>query len=164
MAACVWVYDQIGEVLVSGPNITSGYWNNQEQTEARFKDGWLCTGDLGYFDKDGDLYIIGRKDDMIIRAGVNIFPQEIENVLVNHQDVEEVVVWSEKQPSSGATIFAKIVARDQTEPQHSELIKYCNANLEPHLRPDKILIGNSITRNSSGKVVRSTVQNVTVHH
>jgi len=87
-----------GEIIVKGPNIMQGYWGDIEQTENVIKKSWLHTKDIGYFDEDGFLYVVGRKDHMIIRAGMNIYPQEIENTLLQDEAIKEIMAWGEPDP------------------------------------------------------------------
>ena len=100
----------IGEILVKGPNVMLGYYQNEEATKNAFKDGWFCTGDLGYFDKDGSLFITGRKKDLIVLSnGKNVFPEELE-ALINKIDVVSESMIYEKDDR----ILAKIVYSDDT--------------------------------------------------
>src|SRR5699024_6077967 len=84
--------NEIGEVLVKGPMVISNYFNNEEATAESFKEGWLQTGDLGYLDEENFLYIVDRRSDLIISGGENIYPTEIENTLINHDNVKEEAV------------------------------------------------------------------------
>ena len=83
---------EYGELLVSGPQVMKGYWNQPEETEAALREGWLYTGDIAYMDEDGYFYIVERKKDMIIAGGFNIYPREIEEVLFEHPAVQEAAV------------------------------------------------------------------------
>ena len=83
---------EIGEIAVKGPQVMKGYWNRPEETEQTFRDGWLLTGDLGYMDEKGYFYVVDRKKDMIIASGFNIYPREIEEVLYEHEAIQECVV------------------------------------------------------------------------
>src|SRR5690606_13048532 len=108
--------NESGEILIKGPAVTAGYWDNPKATEETIRDGWLHTGDLGYLDEDGFLYVSGRKKDMIISGGMNIYPAGVEDVIREYEGVHDVAVigvpderWGESgcaviQPSPGATI------------------------------------------------------------
>ncbi|MCX8130517.1 MAG: acyl--CoA ligase [Clostridia bacterium] len=145
---------EMGEVTVKGPNIMMGYWQDLEQTAKKIRNGWLYTGDLGYMDEDGFLYVVGRKDDMIIRAGTNIYPQEIENALLQSKYIKEVVAWGEPDPRYGQRICIGVVPEKNTEMTNINVMSICREYLHPNQYPDEICIVEALQRNATGKLVR----------
>jgi len=148
---------QIGQVVVKGPNVFLGYYRNDEQTARRLRDGWLLTGDMGYVADDGLLHIAGRLDDMIIRAGLNIYPYEIESKLLESDDIREVAVWGEPDPKFGQRIVAEVVLHEGDNRSIQDVHRLCLRLLEPYQLPDRIHIKNQLARNATGKIVRRTV-------
>src|SRR5699024_3921375 len=98
--------DEVGERAVKGPQSVRGYWNNRDGTNHVLKDGWLFTGDLGYEDEEGYFYVVDRKKDMIIAGGYNIYPREVEEVVYEHEGVQEAVVAGIPDPYRGETTKA----------------------------------------------------------
>ena len=101
--------DELGEIIVNGPTVMAGYWGREDATAEKLRDGWLYTGDVGRFDADGFLYIVDRKDDMLISGGENVYPAEVEEVLHRHPEIAEVAVILPKD--SGRRI-ERVCARD----------------------------------------------------
>src|SRR5439155_7849535 len=104
--------DEIGEIHVSGPTVMKGYWGRPEATAEVLQDGWLRTGDLGAKDADGDLRIVDRKKDLIIRGGYNVYPREVEEVLYEHPDLVEVAVVGVPDEHYGEEVAAVLALRD----------------------------------------------------
>jgi long-chain acyl-CoA synthetase len=142
---------EAGELLVKGPNIMMGYYKDQAATDKALIDGWLHTGDLAYM-KEGLLYIKGRKDDLIIYAGMNIYPAEIENALREDLHVQEVLAYGIPDKLCGQTVGLKIVGDFSTK---SEIVDLCNRMLPPYARPKVIEWVDSLPKNGSGKILRS---------
>ena len=136
-----------GELLVRSPCVMKGYYGGGR---GRRRFGWLCTGDAAHRDKDGYFYIDGRKDDMIIRAGVNIFPQEIEEVLRGCEGVENCVVWGEDSNLFGQ----KIVAAVQGTVSMKTIRQYASAHLPAHLIPNEYRLNVKLCYTQSGKLIR----------
>jgi long-chain acyl-CoA synthetase len=143
---------EIGEVLVQGPNVMKGYWKNDTYTHSKMKNQWLHTGDMGYWDEDGFLYIIGRMDDMMIRGGVNISPTEVEEVLLSHPCIDEAMVWGESDPLYGQRICAAVSGNPGIT---NELVmEICKEKLEPYQWPDAVEIVDSLPKGVTGKVIK----------
>lgn len=138
------------ELLISGNSIMKGYYNNLELTNARIKDKWLHTGDIADIDSDGRIYIKCRKDNMIIRAGMNIYPQEIENVLKENENIYDVLAYGVKSGTVSEKIHIKIV----TDLSKAEIYNICKQKLMSYELPDVIEIVAEIPKNASGKVIR----------
>ena len=151
---CEMPRNEIGELMIHGPNVMKGYWCEEELTAQKIVDGWLYTGDLARMDEDGFIYIIGRKDDMIIRAGVNIYPQDIENSLLRDSAIKEVMVWGETAAVSGQRICAAVVPHDHSEMTAKRFLSICREHLEPYQWPDEMMLMEALPRNASGKIMR----------
>ncbi|MBE4908205.1 long-chain-fatty-acid--CoA ligase [Bacillus luteolus] len=145
---------QIGEVIIRGPQVMKGYWNRPEETEATLKDGWLLTGDLGYMDEDGYFYIVDRKKDMIIAGGYNIYPREIEEVLYEHDKVQEVVVAGIPDPYRGETVKAYVVAKEGKTITEAELDEYARKHLAAYKVPRKYEFRKELPKTAVGKILR----------
>lgn len=145
---------EIGELLVQGPNVMVGYWKDKLLTSQRIVDGWLHTGDMSRLDEEGFLYVVGRKDHMIIRAGVNIYPQDIENTLLKDGAFKEVMVWGEEDPNYGQRICAAFVPNSDGAMTSADVIKICRKLLDAYKWPDEVLLVEALPRNASGKVMR----------
>ena len=144
----------IGELWVRGPSVMKGYWRDEALTDSKITDGWLHTGDLARMDEEGFVYIISRKDDMIIRAGVNIYPQEIENNLLKTASVKEIMVWGETDKTVGQRICAAVVPQDGADMTVKSFMAICRDYLEPYQWPDEMIPVEALPRNATGKVVR----------
>lgn len=143
--------NEIGVLWVKGNNVMSGYYNNPEKTNEVIKDGWLCTGDLALFTESGFLKIKGRVDDMIIKAGMNIYPQEIENALKLDCRVKDVYVRSYRDEKLGTQIELNITGDFSNVLEVKEL---CRANLSAYQIPVRINLMDEIPKNASGKIIR----------
>lgn len=144
----------IGELLVKGPNVMSGYWNNPVKTKEKIQNNWLHTGDLAYLDEDGFIFIQGRIDDMIIRAGVNIYPQEIESVLLSDCNIKEAVAWGTPDIRYGQKINVAVTKADNAILTKEYIINLFRKNLQPYQWPENIYIVDALPKNASGKIVR----------
>jgi long-chain acyl-CoA synthetase len=146
--------DEAGEIVTRGPHVMKGYFRRPEATAERIRDGWLYTGDIGRRDADGYYYHLGRKDDMIITGGLNVYPAEVENMLCDHPAVEEAVVFSIAEPKRGQVLGAAVVLSQGQSVAEKELLGFLRANLASFKVPQKILVRDSLPRNATGKVIR----------
>jgi long-chain acyl-CoA synthetase len=122
-----------GEVLVRGPNVTPGYWKNSEATEAALKDGWYHTGDLGYLDKYHNLYLKGRKKNLIVLAnGMNVYPEDIENLLQSYKEVKDAVVIGLMDDGKGPEVHAILLLEESKQEQAKAIISQANKQLAGH--------------------------------
>lgn len=144
---------EIGEILVKGPNVTKGYYNREDATEAAFDKGWFKTGDIGYLDEDGFLFVVDRRSDLIISGGENIYPAEIEAVLVKHPNVFEAGVTGIKDEKWGQVPVAFVVIHSETI-LIEELIEHCKKYLATYKMPKRIYIVNELPRNGANKLLR----------
>ena len=140
-----------GEVLVRGPNVMRGYLGRPKDTDEALRDGWLHTGDVGYFDDDGYLVLVDRVKDMIIRGGENIYPKEIENVLYRHPAVLEAAVVGRPHDVLGEEPVAFISLRSESPTIAAELQTLCAAELAAYKRPRDIIVVDEIPKNPVGK-------------
>lgn len=150
---CVLAQGEIGEIVVRGPNVMLGYFKREDLTKKTLLNGWLHTGDLGYIDKDGYLYLTGRKKNIIISGGINIYPEEIEELLMNHPAVSECCVISEQHYLLGEIPIAKIVLK-QDFIDSNELYKYCKHNLSNYKIPKRFDFVSELSKTYNGKVKR----------
>jgi acyl-CoA synthetase (AMP-forming)/AMP-acid ligase II len=143
---------EAGDIIARGPMIMKGYYNNPEETKRVIRDGWFWTGDLGMFDKEGYLYHMGRSKDIVITGGLNVYPAEIENVLLRHSDVMETAVIGVPDEKRGEVLIAFIVNRDGAPLKEKELLKHCREHLADFKVPKGIIAIDKIPLLSNGKV------------
>ncbi len=143
-----------GVILLKGPTITPGYADRPAETARSLRDGWLSTGDIGYLDEDGYLYVLDRRSDMIVSGGENVYPAEIEAILLAHPDVEEVGVCGQSDAQWGQVPVAFIRLRSGSSSSASALIAYAAQRLARYKLPRAIHFVDQLPRNSSGKLLR----------
>lgn len=143
-----------GELVVRGPNIFWGYWNNPQLTAQKVRNGWMYTGDIVYQGEDGYLYISGRKDDMIIRAGMNIYPKEIEDAVLEDDRIREVVVFGTTDIKFGQKIHISVVPNEGVTLNEADIIDICKNKLASYQYPDAVSIVSELPRNLAGKIMR----------
>jgi acyl-CoA synthetase (AMP-forming)/AMP-acid ligase II len=150
---------EVGEILARGPRIMTGYWRDEQKTsQVITRDGWLRTGDMGWMDEEGYIYLAGRGDDMIIRGGENISPEEVEDVLHSHPKVEEAAVIGVPDPEWGQEPRAVIALKKGEAATPEEIIEYCRARLAGFKRPRSVVFVDSLPRNPMGKVLRKKLR------
>jgi acyl-CoA synthetase (AMP-forming)/AMP-acid ligase II len=147
---------KIGEIVVRGPRIMKGYWKDEERTKKAFTpDGWYRTGDLGYVDEEGYIYLTGRGDDVIVRGGENIGPDEVESVLYSHPKVEEAAVIGVKDIEWGQQVRAIVRLKEGETATEQEIIDFCRPRLAGYKRPTSvILVKEELPKTSTGKILR----------
>ncbi|MGV3263550.1 o-succinylbenzoate--CoA ligase [Cytobacillus pseudoceanisediminis] len=146
---------EVGELAVRGPNIMKEYWNRPDATKDSLKDGWLLTGDLAKTDDEGFLYIVGRKKEMIISGGENIYPLEVEQVISQLRDVVEVAVVGNADPLWGEVPEAFIVKRNGSALTEGDVIQYCQGNLAKYKIPKKVTFLIGLPKNATGKIQKT---------
>ncbi|MEE4024646.1 AMP-binding protein [Gordonia sp. PKS22-38] len=149
-----------GEVEVHGPNVMRGYLGRPEATADALQDGWLRTGDVGRLDEDGYLYLVDRVKDIIIRGGENIYPQEVENVILRHPAVAEAAVVGRPDDTYGEQPVAVVVATPGASLDAAEMETFCRSRLARYKVPREIHVVDALPRNSVGKVVKGTVRDM----
>jgi long-chain acyl-CoA synthetase len=145
---------EVGEIVVKGPMIMKGYHNNPEATQEMIKDGWLYTSDLGKMDQGGFVYHLGRKDDMIITGGLNVFPAEVENVLLKHPDILEAGAVGIPDEDRGQAIKAVVVLKPEKPLDKKALLAFCREHLANFKVPKIVESRDSLPKTSTGKVSR----------
>ncbi len=149
-----------GEIIVRGPQVMMGYWNKPEETAATLKDGWLYTGDIGYFDEDGYLFIADRKKDLVIVGGYNVYPREVDEVLYEHPSVQEAVVIGIPHRTRGEVLKAFVVPRPGSELTVAELTAHCRKKLATYKIPKHIEFCEELPKSFVGKVLRRVLRDL----
>lgn len=150
---------ETGEILARGPRIMTGYWRNEEKTaQTLTADGWLKTGDMGWMDEDGYIYLSGRGDDMIIRGGENISPEEVEQVLFSHPKIDDAAVIGVTDPEWGQKPVAVVVLKSEEVATSEEIMEFCRSKLAGFKRPRSVVFVDELPRNSLGKVLKKELR------
>lgn len=149
---------EMGEVIVRGYHIMEGYWKLPEATAEALKDGWVYTGDLGYFDSEGFIYLVDRKRDVIISGAFNIYPKEIEDVIVTHPRVKEVAVIGIPDEKWGEAVKALVVPKEGVHVSEEEIVEYCRNHMASFKKPKSVDIVKELPRNPYGKVQKTILR------
>jgi acyl-CoA synthetase (AMP-forming)/AMP-acid ligase II len=147
---------EIGEIVVRGPGVMQGYWNDPEATREITLDGWIVTGDLGFVDGDGRIHLVDRSKDVVIRAGQNVYPSEIERVLTAHPAVRDAAVVGTPDADYGEVPLAYVVAAGEVT--SGELLRHLAENLAPYKRPRRIEFIEQVPRNLAGKIMKKELR------
>lgn len=145
---------EVGELIIKGQQVMKGYWNKPEETALNLRDGWLYTGDLATMDEDGFFYIVGRKKELIIAGGYNIFPVEVEEVLYQHPAIEEVCVYGIPDDYRGETVMAAVVLRKGEHITDHELAAWAREKMARYKVPRKFEYRSHLPKSTVGKVLR----------
>jgi long-chain acyl-CoA synthetase len=145
---------EMGEIVIKGHNVMKGYYNRPTETADAMRNGWFHTGDLGNFDEDGYLYITDRVKDMIIRGGFNVYPREIEEVMITHPAVSLVAVVGVPDDSHGEEIKAYVILKDGAEANEADLIAWCRDNMAAYKYPRQIEIRPNLPMTATGKILK----------
>ena len=151
-------YGQKGEVVAKGPQVMQGYWNNPKGTAEMIKDGWLYTGNIGYMDEDGYIYLTSRKKDLIKPSGHQVWPREVEEVIATHPAIAEVGVAGIPDPKQGEAVKAWVVLREGKEITAEELRKFTREKLTGYKVPKFIEFRKALPKTMVGKVLRRVLQ------
>lgn len=149
---------EIGELVISGPQVMLGYWNKPEETAMALRDGWLYTGDMAKMDEEGFFYIVDRKKDIIIASGFNIYPREIEEVLYEHPAIQDAAVIGVPDEYRGETVKAFIVLKQGASATEQELDEWCRARLAKFKVPRYYEFRDDLPKSIIGKVLRRKLQ------
>jgi long-chain acyl-CoA synthetase len=149
-----------GEVVFKGFNVMKGYWNLPEETAKTIRNGWLHTGDIGYIDEDGYLFITGRKKDLIIRGGENVFPSDVENVLYSNTKVMDCAVIGVPDKVYGEEIKAFVVLKPGETATEQELIDFCKPHLPTFKQPKSVVFKESLPKSSVGKILKKDLRSL----
>ena len=146
-----------GEILMRAPHMMKEYWNRPDATEEAYDDGWFCTGDVAEIDEEGFIFIKDRIKDMIISGGENIYPAEVENVILAHPAVTEVAVIGLPDEKWGETVCAVVSSSDEATDEDA-IIKHCEEKLSRYKLPRKVIFIDTIPRNPSGKILKRVLR------
>lgn len=149
---------RVGELVIKGPQVMKGYWNKPEETALAIRDGWLFTGDLAKMDEDGFFYIAGRKKEMILAGGFNVYPIEVENAIYRHPAVLEAAVFGMPDPYRGETVRAAIVLKEGAELTEEELIAFCRKELAAYKVPDGVVFVDELPKTTVGKILKRALK------
>jgi len=150
--------DEIGEIAIRGHNIMKGYYNRPEATAEVMNNGWLRTGDLARRDADGFYYIVDRAKDMIIRGGFNVYPREIEEVLVTHPAVSLAAVLGVPDEQHGEEIKAHVILTEGATATGEELVEWSKQQMAAYKYPRIIEIASTLPMTATGKVLKRELQ------
>jgi acyl-CoA synthetase (AMP-forming)/AMP-acid ligase II len=152
-----------GEVLVRSPYLFKGYWQNEEATNAVLQDGWLAMGDAGRLDEDGFLYIEGRYKDVIVYGGDNIYPDQVEEVVLAADGVLEATVVGMPDDVYGEVPYAFVVKQEASALTEEDVVNFCKERLAPYKVPTVVFV-SSLPKNSVGKVLKNEVKKQALAH
>ena len=148
---------QVGEIVASGPRIMKGYWREEGATQEAIRGGWLYTGDLGFQDEDGYIYLAGRAKDFIKRGGEMVSPEEVEQVLMSHPGVDDAAVIGIPDVEWGERVRAVVVRKDEALREEG-IVEHCHERLASFKRPESIVFVDELPRNPLGKVLKRVLR------
>jgi acyl-CoA synthetase (AMP-forming)/AMP-acid ligase II len=148
----------VGEIIVSGAQLMNGYWQRPHETKEAMHDGWLRTGDAGYFDSDGYLYIFDRLKEMIVSGAENVYPAEVERVLSEIDGIAEVAVVGVPDPKWGEAVKAVVVAAPGTALVEQDIIDYASEHIARFKCPKSVDFVDSLPRNPAGKILKKVLR------
>jgi acyl-CoA synthetase (AMP-forming)/AMP-acid ligase II len=148
----------VGEIVCRGPLVCAGYYKNPEANNASFRDGWFLTGDLGYFDEEGYLYVVGRKKNVIKSGSVSIFPEEIQEVLQGHRKIKEAAVVGINHPKWGEAVVAVVSLLAGQQASEQELIEYCRSQLASYKAPKAVQFLKDLPHTELGKIATEQIR------
>ncbi|MBT1188856.1 long-chain fatty acid--CoA ligase, partial [Streptomyces sp. CJ_13] len=147
-------FGETGEIVVRGPQVVPGYWGLPAETARTFPDGELRTGDVGFMDADGWLYVVDRKKDMINASGFKVWPREVEDILYTHPAVREAAVVGVPDPYRGESVKAYVSLRPGVHAEPAELSAYCAERIAAYKYPRQVEILPVLPKTTSGKILR----------
>jgi long-chain acyl-CoA synthetase len=147
-----------GELLVKGPQVMSGYWNQPDETAHTLRDGWLYTGDIATMDEDGYFFIVGRKKDMILTSGFNVYPREVEEVLYQNPKVQEAAVIGLPDKLRGEKVIAYVVLEEGETATAAEIRTFCRERLAHYKEPRAVHFRQELPMSMAGKVLRRVLR------
>jgi long-chain acyl-CoA synthetase len=145
---------ELGEICMRGAHVMKGYWKLPEQTEQALRGGWLRTGDVGYWDEDGFVFVVDRTTDLIIRGGFNVYPRDVEEVLHAHTAVLEAAVVGVPDPTMGEEIKAFVVLKPGVSATEDEILSHCRERLAKYKTPRSVTFLDTLPKSGVGKVLR----------
>ncbi len=151
--------DEVGEIVVKGPAVMKGYYKDPEATAKALQDGWLYTGDLAKVDEEGFQYLAVRRTDLIVSGGENIYPVEVERVLLQHPRVKDAAVIGVKDKEWGERVMAVVVSEEGERPTEEEIVAFCQEKLAGYKRPRRVVFVDELPKNQLGKVLYKELRN-----
>jgi acyl-CoA synthetase (AMP-forming)/AMP-acid ligase II len=149
---------QVGEIIAKSNHIMKEYWNKPEETRKKIVDGWLHTGDMGYYDKGGYIFLVDRKEDMIVSGGENVYPREVEEILYKHPSVRECSVFGIPDPKWVEAVHAVVALRKGMMATPEELIVFCKNNMTGYKAPKSTDIIDELPKNATGKIMKRKIK------
>jgi long-chain acyl-CoA synthetase len=149
---------EVGEICARSPGVMSGYWRSPEVTEEALRDGWLHTGDLGYLDEEGYLYVVDRKKDLIIRGGFNVYPRDVEDALLEHPALEAAAVVGRPDAIQGEEVVAYVSLRPGAQASGEELVEWARQRIGGYKYPREIHLLDAVPLTNVGKIDRKAVR------
>ena len=150
--------DEVGEIVARGPRVMKGYWKAEEATNSTIRNGWLYTGDIGYMDEAGYIFLSGRAKDIIIRAGENISPEQVEATLHSHPAIDEAAVIGVPDPQWGEKVRAIVALKAGAQASEADIIEHCRGQLASFKKPESVIFVDSLPRNPLGKVLKRVLR------
>ena len=147
-----------GEIVIRGHNTMKGYFRNPEATREAFRGGWFHSGDIGFIDEEGDVFIVDRKKDLVIRGGYNVYPREVEEVLYAHPAVREAAVLGIPDEKYGEEVRAVISLKDGCQVTPEEITQYCKEHLAAYKYPRIVDIIDDLPKGSTGKILKRAIR------
>jgi fatty-acyl-CoA synthase len=151
--------EEVGEIVVKGPAVMKGYYKNPGATAKALKDGWLYTGDLAKVDEEGFQYLSVRRTDLIVSGGENVYPVEVERVLLQHPKVKDTAVIGVKDKEWGERVMAVVVPGEGKRPTEEEIVAFCQEKLAGYKRPRRVVFVDELPKNQLGKVLYKELRN-----
>jgi acyl-CoA synthetase (AMP-forming)/AMP-acid ligase II len=149
---------QIGEIIVQSERIMAEYWRRPDETREVMKHGWLRTGDMGYYDEKGFIYIADRKKDMIVTGGENVYPKEVEDVLYRHPAVAEAAVIGIPDPYWVERVHAVVVLKKDAQAAEEDIISFCRKHIAHYKAPKSVEFVESLPKNPQGKILKREIR------
>jgi acyl-CoA synthetase (AMP-forming)/AMP-acid ligase II len=149
---------KIGEIIVESKRIMTEYWRKPDETKEAIRDGWLYTGDMGYYDEKGFIYIADRKKDMIITGGENVYPKQVEDVLYRHPAVQEAAVIGIPDPYWIEKVCALVVLKENTQAAEEDIISFCKEHIAHYKAPKTVEFVGSLPKNPQGKILKKEIR------
>jgi long-chain acyl-CoA synthetase len=153
-------HGEVGNVLLAGPQLAHGYWNKPEETARQFAGGWLKTGDVGFIDEEGWLYLVDRRKDLIIASGYKVWPREVEDALYEHPAVRECAVVGVPDEYRGETVKAFVSLKPHETATPDELIAFARDRLAAYKYPRMVELLDELPKTLSGKILRRELREV----
>jgi len=149
---------KIGEIIVESKRIMTEYWRKPDETKETIRDGWLYTGDMGYYDEKGFIYIADRKKDMIITGGENVYPKQVEDVLYRHPAVKEAAVIGVPDPYWVERVHALVVLKENAQAAEEDIISFCRECIAHYKAPKSVEFVESLPKNPQGKILKREIR------